>query len=125
LALSSDDPAGSAFAKGMLERELEPELDFGFAAPAAGQDEDAEAYSAITDARSKADELERRASELKAEVADLERQARSAQDRLELARMEAERAAKQLDSARRRLANAQTQSEDARAALGQIEQAGP
>jgi hypothetical protein len=122
LALSSDDLAGSAFAKGMLERELDPELDFGFAVSAAGQDDDAEASSAIKDARSKAEERERRASELKAEVAELERQARSAQDRLELARMEAERAAKQLDSARRRLANAQTQSEDARTALVQLEE---
>jgi hypothetical protein len=119
LALSSDEAAASAFTHGMLERELEPELDFGFSMPPGHKDE--EVSSAVKDARSKAEELEQRTRELEAEVADLQRLARSARDRLELARMEAERAAKQLDAAEARLSKAKARSDEARAAVKELE----
>ena len=119
LALSSDEVAASAFARGMLERELEPEFDFGFSIPLADTDE--EVSSALKDARSKAEELEQRTKALEAEVADLQRQARSARDRLELAQMEAERAAKLLSAAEARLSKAKARSDEARAAVKELD----
>jgi hypothetical protein len=122
LAISSGDSAEDEFARGMLERELEPDLDFGFTAPPAGAEDDGRAGE-IEDARSKADQLERRAREMEAEVAEWGRKARSAEDQVQLAKMESERAAKQLETARGRLAKAQHEATEARAATAKLKEA--
>jgi hypothetical protein len=108
LAISSGSEEDQ-FARGMLERELEPDMDFGFTALPGGGEDDVRA-DAIEDARSKAEQLKSRARELEDEVVELERAARAAEDRVQLAQMEAQRAAKQLETARARLAKAQTEA---------------
>jgi len=108
LAISSGSEEDQ-FARGMLERELEPDMDFGFTVLPGGGEDDVRA-DAIEDARSKAEQLKGRARELEDEVVELERAARAAEDRVQLAQMEAERAAKQLETARARLAKAQTEA---------------
>jgi outer membrane murein-binding lipoprotein Lpp len=110
LAISSGDSAEEEFARGMLQRELEPDLDFGFVAPPSTGGEDDGGAGPVDEARSKVDRLERQAKELQAEVSELERQARAAEDRVQLAQMEAERAAKLAEKARGRLAKAQREA---------------
>jgi outer membrane murein-binding lipoprotein Lpp len=122
LAISSGSEEDQ-FARGMLERELEPDLDFGFVAPLSAGGEDDGGAGPVDEARSKVDRLERQAKELEAEVSELERQARAAEDRVQLAQMEAERAAKLAEKARGRLAKQQGEAEEARAAMTRLKEA--
>lgn len=113
LAISSDEQAQRSLSRGTLERDLAPDLDFGFIAPPALATEPGKDAERFEQAQQAARALEQQVRELQSECAELEHAASDARERAVLAQIEADRESMKVESAQTRLRRRQADAADA------------